>query len=58
MTSSRKSTVEHHAKPLNQNSLGKNWTCSTVWKFYFQNISRVFLEYFHTTDNIISILWN
>ena len=30
----------------------KNWTSSTAWKFYFQNISRVFLEYFHTTENI------
>ena len=28
----------------------KNWTWS-----YFQNICRLFLEYFHTTDNI---LWN
>ena len=25
----------------------KNCTSSTAWKFYFQNISRVFLEYFH-----------
>ena len=32
-------------------------TSSTVWKFYFQNISRVFMEYVHTTKNI-SILWN
>ena len=30
----------------------KNWNVSTVWEFYFHNISRVFLEYFHTTDNI------
>ena len=29
----------------------------TVWKLYFQNISRVFLEYFYSTDNI-SMLWN
>ena len=35
----------------------KNWTSSTVKEFYFQDISRVFLEYFHTTENI-SILWN
>ena len=28
-----------------------------VWAFYFQNIFRVFLEHFHTTDKI-SILWN
>ena len=33
----------------------KNWTSSTVWKFYFQNICRVFLEYFHSNT---SILWN
>ena len=30
----------------------KNWTSSRAWKFYFQNIPIVFLEYFHTTDNI------
>ena len=29
----------------------------TVWKFYFENISRVFLEYSHSTENV-SILWN
>ena len=27
------------------------------WKFYFQNISSIFLEYFHTTENT-SIVWN
>ena len=30
---------------------------STVWKFYLQNISSVFLEHFHTTENL-STLWN
>ena len=35
----------------------KNWTTFTVRKFYFQNIPRVFLEYFHTTENIF-IPWN
>ena len=35
----------------------RNWTCSSVWKFYFQNISRVLLEHFHNTE-YISILWN
>ena len=42
-----------HTGPLHW----KKWTFSTVWNFYFQNISRVFLEYFHTTENI-SIPWN
>ena len=40
----------------------KNLTPFTLWKLYFQNIQfqsipRVFLEHFHTTENI-SILWN
>ena len=29
----------------------KNWTSSTGRKFYLQNISRGFLEYFHSTEN-------
>ena len=35
----------------------KNWTSSTVWKFYFQNVSRVFLEYFHTMEIGFSIFF-
>ena len=35
----------------------KDCTSFTVWEFYFHNISKVFLEYFHTTENI-STLWN
>ena len=50
----------------------KNWSSPTVWKFYFQNISRIFPyhgKHFHTMEigfsNIfpryfhnISVLWN
>ena len=35
----------------------KNWTSSTLRTLYFQNISRVFQEYVHNTENT-SILWN
>ena len=36
---------------------GKTGPSLTVWKLYFHNISRVFLVYFRTTENI-SFLWN
>ena len=28
----------------------KKWTSSTVWKFYFQNISRIFPHHLHTMN--------
>ena len=52
-SSAREKTVEKHFE-IPQNCIWhwKNGISSTVWKFYFENISRVFLEYFHTTENI------